>query len=209
MRRASAARVFGCASVLLSYPDAGSFADDLAAVTEAVATLPSGPREALEGTTGWLAAMTPLQAATTYVDTFDLRRGASLYLTYYRHGDTRERGMALAALLDTYRGAGFTVVTGELPDHLPALLELAALDPSGAAVLGEHRMALDALRLALEKADSPFAGAVGAVTTALPGPTRTDRVALRRYREQGPPSERVGLEPFAPPEVVGQRVTIR
>ncbi|MGH9083373.1 MAG: nitrate reductase molybdenum cofactor assembly chaperone, partial [Acidimicrobiales bacterium] len=124
--------------------------------------------------------------------------------TYYRHGDTRERGMALTALVDAFRSAGYRVVPGELPDFLPALLELAAVDPAGASVLGEHRMALDALRLALVKIPSPYAGVVDAVGDALGGLSRGDRVALRRYRAQGPPSEQVGLEPFAPPEVLGQ-----
>ena len=41
-----------------------------------------------------------------YVETFDLRRRASLYLTYYAHGDTRERGMALLRLKKLYRAAG-------------------------------------------------------------------------------------------------------
>lgn len=208
MRRAAAVVVFGCASVLLSYPD-DSFADDLQAVADALARLPKGPsRGALEQTTSWLAQMSPMQAAALYVETFDLRRQRTLHLTYYRHGDTRERGMALAALVDTYRSVGLALSPGELPDFLPALLELAAVTPAGAAVLGEHRAALDALRIELEKAESPYAGAVVALTAALGASSRADRAALARYRAQGPPSERVGLEPFAPPEVIAQGVTL-
>ncbi|MGH9291193.1 MAG: nitrate reductase molybdenum cofactor assembly chaperone [Acidimicrobiales bacterium] len=204
MRRPAAATVFGCASVLLSYPD-GDLGDDLKAVAHGLATLPAGSaRSRLESVAGWLGRLSPTAAATAYVDTFDLRRGTSLHLTYYRHGDTRERGMALTALIDTYRSAGFRIVPGELPDFLPALLELAATHPAGGTVLAEHRMALDALRLALDKADSPYADVVAAVGDALPRPSQADRDALRRYRAQGPPSERVGLEPFAPPEVVAQ-----
>lgn len=207
MRRTSAAVVFGCASVLLSYPDEG-FADDLAGVRRAFERLPQGSvRARLDELTTWLAAMAPMEAAAAYVDTFDLRRGTSLYVTYYRHGDTRERGMALAALVDVYRAAGFRVGSGELPDFLPALLELAAVGDAGAAVLGEHRMAIDALHHALDEADSRYAAVVSAVGDALPGLSRTDRAALRHYRAQGPPSERVGLEPFAPPEVIAQGVT--
>ncbi len=208
MRRQAAAQVFGCASVLLSYPDE-RFAEDLAAVRDALGRLPDGPaRPALHDVAEWLAQMSPLEAAATYVDTFDLRRGVCLYLTYYRHGDTRERGMALTALVDAFRQAGFGVVPGELPDYLPALLELAAAHPAGGSVLAEHRMALDALHLALVKAESPYGGVVAAVRDGLPGPTRKDRQALRRYRSEGPPSEKVGLEPFAPPEALGQGVTI-
>jgi nitrate reductase delta subunit len=208
MRRQVSAAVFGCASVLLSYPDE-RFAEDLAAVDDALGRLPDGPaRAALHTTAEWLAQMSPLEAATTYVETFDLRRGTCLYLTYYRHGDTRERGMALTALVDTFRGAGFGVVPGELPDFLPALLELAAAHLAGATVLAEHRMALDALHGALMKAESRYAGVVAAVREALPRVTAKDRQALRRYRAEGPPSERVGLEPFAPPEVVGVGMTL-
>jgi len=209
MRRAAAATVFGCASVLLSYPGADGFADDLAAVAEALGRLPKGPaRDRLERATAWLARMSPMEAAASYVDTFDLRRRRTLHLTYYRHGDTRERGMALTALVDAYRAAGLAVTSGELPDFLPALLELAAVTPAGAAVLGEHRAALEALRADLEQTESPYAAVVRAVVDAFGGLSRADRSALARYRAQGPPSERVGLEPFAPPEVIAQGVTL-
>ena len=208
MRRHGAAIVFGCASMLLSYPDE-SFARDLPALREALGTISEGPaRSGLRAATEWFAQMPPLEAAATYVATFDLARGACLHLTYYRHGDTRERGLALAALAGAFREAGFGVAPGELPDYLPALLELAAAHPVGASVLGEHRAALEALRLALEEAASPYAGVVAAVSGVLPGPTRRDRQALHRYRAEGPPSEKVGLEPFAPPEVLGAGVTL-
>lgn len=204
MNRAVSARVFGCAAVLLGYPD-DSFADDLAAVADAAAGLPGGrARAAIAEAAAWLGGLTTMEAAAQYVDTFDLRRGTSLYLTYYRHGDTRERGMALAALVDAYRAAGFAPTPGELPDFLPALLELAAAHRSGAALLSEQRIGIDALRSALDKAGSPYAAVVSAVADSLPSPSRSDRDALARYRAQGPPSESVGLEPFAPPEVLGQ-----
>jgi nitrate reductase delta subunit len=87
-------------------------------------------------------------------------------------------------------------------------LELAAARQAGGSVLAEHRMALDALHLALVEAESRYGDVVAAVRDGLPGPTRKDRQALRRYRADGPPSEKVGLEPFAPPEALGQGVTI-
>jgi nitrate reductase delta subunit len=209
MRRAAAAVVFGCASVLLSYPETG-FVDDLAVLGDALDGLPNSPARAhLEQARSRLARLAPTEAAAAYVDTFDLRRKRTLHLTYYRHGDTRERGMALAALVDVYRAAGVRCAPDPLPDFLPALLELAALAPAGAAVLGEHRAALDALQGELDKMRSPYAGVVAAVTLALGGSTRADRDALRRYRAQGPPSERVGLDPFAPPETITLGITRR
>ena len=67
-----------------------------------------------------LRATEPGQLSRDYVETFDLRRRCCLYLTYYAHGDTRKRGMALLQFTHAYRTAGVTLVDGELPDHLGA-----------------------------------------------------------------------------------------
>ena len=55
----------------------------------------------------WLRATPPAEVAQHYVETFDLRRRCALYLTYYRYGDTRKRGMAMIAFKAAYRDAGF------------------------------------------------------------------------------------------------------
>ena len=209
MRAAHASTVFGCAAVLLAYPEE-SFAEDVSSVSEAIGSLPSGrPRNSLSSASRWLSAMGPGEAASAYVDTFDLRRGITLYVTWYSHGDTRERGMALAALTDTYRDGGYELAPGELPDFLPALLELAAVHPRAATVLREQRPAIEALRLSLEETNSGYASVVAAVLAALPSPSRADRDALARFMAQGPPSEAVGLEPYGPPELLGQKATRR
>ncbi|HMK96061.1 MAG TPA: nitrate reductase molybdenum cofactor assembly chaperone [Acidimicrobiales bacterium] len=203
MKKEHARTVFGCASVLLSYPDETSFGQDLAAVAKALESLPTGAaRGHLERCCRWLSAMSALEAAATYVEAFDLRRKRSLYLTYYRHGDSRERGLALAALAGAYRAAGFGLAPGELPDYLPALLELAASGEAGQALLCEHKAAVNALRVELEDARSNYAWAAAAVSGALGPLDRAGHAVLARYRELGPPSERVGLEPFAPPEAL-------
>lgn len=206
MRRAHMATVFGCGAVLLSYPDERSFAADMEAVAEALPGLPSGgERTKLGDCCGWLSGLGAREAGAAYVEAFDLRRRRSLYLSYYRYGDTRERGMALAALAATYRTAGFSIVPGELPDFLPALLELAASHPAGEALLAEHRASLGALQEELQKAHRHYAGVVSAVSSVLGPLDRAGQALLARYRELGPPSEDVGLEPFAPPEVLGTR----
>ena len=214
MRRDAARLVFGCASVLLSYPGDPAPGDpapgDLAAVRAALGRLPHGAARArLEEAVSWLASMTPAGAAALYVETFDLDRRRALHLTYYRHGDTRERGMALATVAAAYRAAGLRVQPGELPDFLPALLELAAVSPEGTAVLKAHRAAIEALRRGLDEIASPWSSVVASVTDALGPASRADSDALHRYRAEGPPSERVGLEPFAPPEVATGEVVAR
>lgn len=148
---------------------------------------------------------TPLadrQAA--YVETFDLDRRTSLHLTYYLHGDTRRRGMALLRMKRLYAAAGLPLADGELPDYLPAVLEFAAIAPDGygETLVREHRLALELLRSRLRELESPWASALDAVCASLPGLGRIDRDRLARLRGEGPPDERVGLEPFAPPEVM-------
>jgi nitrate reductase molybdenum cofactor assembly chaperone len=108
--------------------------------------------------------------AARYVETFDLRRRASLYLTYYEHGDTRERGTALLRLKKLYRAAGLPMNSSELPDHLTVMLAFAALAPAGhgEALLAEHRAAIELLRLSLHDLSSPYANVLDAIAAGLP-----------------------------------------
>lgn len=146
-----------------------------------------------------LAGSTLPELEATYVETFDLRRRCSLYLTYYAYGDTRKRGVALVELKQAYRAAGWEVADEELPDHLAVLLELASADggqEAGLRLLLTHRAGLELLRLALTDAGSPYAGAVVAVCATLPLLEGEDREAVARLAAEGPPGEDVGLEPF-------------
>jgi nitrate reductase delta subunit len=186
-------------SFLLRYPDETVVAarDELAAE---VAALPDGPpRAALER---FLAEWTADPGH--YVETFDLRRRACLHLTYYAHGDTRERGMALLRLKKLYRAAGLPLASSELPDHLPIMLAFAALAPPGhgEALLGEHRPAIELLRLSLHDLHSPYAHVLDAVAGLLPSLTVSERSEVARLARDGPPDEAVGLEPYGPPEAM-------
>lgn len=189
------------ASWVLSYPhdDVVAALPDLAAAlreqrsTEAV-------RE-LIGVIDRLSQESPERLRQLYVDTFDLTRRHALHLSYWTEGDTRRRGEVLAAFKQVYRDSGQVVrLDGELPDHLPVVLEFAAVvDPArGTELLQEYRASLELLRIELEDDDSPWSGAVRAVCATLPGAsprTRTEAMALA-----GPvqPVESVGLEPFDP-----------
>ena len=141
------------------------------------------------------------QLAADYVATFDHRKRCCLFLTYYAHGDTRKRGMALLALKQTYSAAGLRLVDDELPDHLSVVLEYAAAQPGrGRTLLLEHRAGLELLRLALRDADSPWADLLDSVSATLPPLAGDQRDAVAKLAAQGPPEEQVGLAPFAPPE---------
>jgi nitrate reductase delta subunit len=190
---------FKLASVLLQYPTTALF-DGLDHLDSAAAAITCRPaRDALRRFLGWLAASAPDDVARHYVETFDLRRRCALYLTYYRYGDTRKRGMAMLTFKAAYRSAGFQPSEDELPDYLPLVLDFAALDASGAKLLRAHRADLELLLKALRQAESAYADVVEAVCAQLPGLRRPDLAVVARAWQEGPPAEEVGLEPFAPP----------
>ena len=190
------------ASVLLQYPTQALF-DGIGLLTEAVSGESRGTRDPFGIFLGWLGRTPPDVVARHYVETFDLRRRCALYLTYYRYGDTRKRGMAMLTFKAAYRGAGFEPSDRELPDYLPLVLDFAALHPRGEKLLRAHRADLELLLRALRDAESPYASVVEAVCACLPGLRRGDLAVVSRLLESGPPAEDVGLEPFAPPSYLG------
>lgn len=185
-------------SLLLQYPDEelGASAAQLAGTVEA---LPPSPAAAhLADFTTWLTGQETDAVERHYVETFDLRRRSSLYLTYYLHGDTRRRGMALLTLNQRYRATGWDVDGGELPDHLPVVLEFAALTGPGGgeAPLRQHRRGLELINRALTEAESPYRHVMTALLTLLPPPTDADRAAVAQLIAEGPPEEEVGVHPY-------------
>ncbi|GAA2324235.1 nitrate reductase molybdenum cofactor assembly chaperone [Streptomyces cuspidosporus] len=197
-------------SLLLQYPDA-ELSSSRAALADSVRSLPPSPAAGnLTAFTAWYAARDPEALERHYVEVFDLRRKSSLYLTYYLHGDTRRRGMALLTLARAYQAAGWDIAGGELPDHLPVVLEFAALAGPGAgeAPLRRHRRGPVLIHRALEAADSPYRHVLAALLSLLPPPTRADEEAVAKLAAEGPPNEDVGLDPygryghgeFAPPD---------
>jgi nitrate reductase molybdenum cofactor assembly chaperone NarJ/NarW len=166
-------------SLLLQYPD-----EELLEVGD---RLPAWMR-----TTG----LAELQAE--YVRTFDFDRRASLHLTYHTHGDRRQRGLELVRLKRRYAEAGLPLTGTELPDYLPVLLEFAALRPAaGERLLAELRTPIELVRSRLHRTGSAYAELFDELADVLPRPTRAQVAAARKLAREGPPTELVGLEPFA------------
>ncbi|CAB4688089.1 MAG: nitrate reductase molybdenum cofactor assembly chaperone [Actinobacteria bacterium] len=130
-----------------------------------------------------------------YVETFDMRRKCSLFLTSWTHGDTRNRGMALLYFKQLYQRCGLTLSDEELPDHLAVVLEFAALqDPvEGELLLAEHHAALTLILDALTKANSPYRHILECVTATLPIITAEIEERAKALALSGPPKEFVGL----------------
>ncbi len=206
-RRPETATTYKLCSLLLQYPDA-ELLSARPALMGAAADLPrSPPAAALLRFCEWWAAADALRVQQHYVQTFDLDKRCGLYLTFYGEGDRRERGMALLRLKRLYRAGGLPLDGGELPDFLPVMLEFAAAAPGGQGeiVLREHRAALELVRTSLRDRDTPYAHVLDAVCLTLGEPSAADRARAIAVAATGPPQELVGLEPFAPPEVMPQQ----
>jgi nitrate reductase delta subunit len=199
--RAVAARA---ASLLLRYPD-----DEVLAVLPTVAAavdgLPTAVAHPLRLVVDMRAAADPAALAAEYVQLFDFRRRCCLHLTYYTCGDTRKRGEALVVFAGAFRVAGLEIVDGELPDYLPAVLDLAALYDDGWRLLRENRVGLDLLAKALDTEKSAYRHLIEAVRAMLPPPQPGDVAAAIRLAQSGPPVEQVGLEPFGHVDTTGGR----
>jgi nitrate reductase delta subunit len=182
---------------LLAYPDEQT-AGDLTAVRAMCRRLPADLATPLLRLADHLADV-PLEVSQpAYVETFDSRRRCSLYLTYFAHGDTRKRGVALLRFKQTYLRSGYVLGDDELPDHLCVVLEYAAtVDPLlGWRLLLDHRAGLETLRLALHEDESPWADALATVCRTLPPLRGDEREAIRRLAADGPPAEEVGLSAY-------------
>ncbi len=191
------------AALLLDYPDRELYAATPELSQAASRLAAHAGRDELQAFLAHRARVGELAAQEEYVATFDFHKRASLHLSYYRDGDRRQRGMTLLGLKRRIREAGLELRGGELPDYLPALLEFAALVPQEAEpVLRRFRAAIELLRVSLRDIDSPYAGVLDAVSRVLPAMSAGELAEARRIAAEDPPEEEVGLEPFAPPEVM-------
>lgn len=195
----SQAVVYQAASVVLRYPD-----DEVLGLRGVVrrALAESAPRALahFEPLLDWWEQTPVDEVRATYVDVFDMSKRHALYLSYWTDGDTRRRGQVLTEFLRRFREEGLDPsTTGELPDHLPLVLEFASRCPdAGAELLQEYRASLELIRIALAERSSPYAGAVAAVCATLPGVSPRDRQQAMALAASGPPAESVGLDPYDP-----------
>jgi nitrate reductase delta subunit len=108
---------------------------------------------------------------------FDRSRTLSLHLFEHVHGESRDRGQAMADLIELYRRHGLEPTAGELPDFLPLFLEFISLQAEDEArtLLAESAGILQSLAGRLVARKSAYAAvfqALAALANAL------DAVAL-------------------------------
>ena len=178
--------------------------------SEVVETLPKPLGEPLQLFLGYLAQAPLIDVQSHFVVTFDMKRKACPYLTYWTDGDTRNRGRAILRFKQAYLEAGFDLGNEELADHLSVVLEFAAIgdELTGNALLAEHQGPIHLLRDALAVMESPYVHVLDGVVATLPNLTSEIRQRMAELAASGPPAEQVGLEPFSisiTPSPVGAR----
>ncbi len=173
-------------AVLLAYPTADGQALAGAAIQaiEDEGMVPVQVRRSLARLADELAEGDLFELQERYVWQFDRTRSLSLNLYEHVHGESRDRGQAMVALLELDRSKGVELSANELPDNLPVFLEFLSLlpEPEAASLLGEAAHVLAAMGERLHKRQSPYRAVFGALT-ALAG-AKADAAALASLMQE-------------------------
>ena len=152
---------------LLSYPDAELRAHlgELRAALHTEAAIAPARLAEIDALITSIGAQSAIDAEADYVQLFDSGRRTALHLFEHVHGDSRDRGPAMIDLAQTFEAAGLYLAEGEMPDHLPVVLEYASTQPPRAAreFLAEMAHIFNVIFSALHKRDSRYASVLGAL----------------------------------------------
>lgn len=159
-------KIYKLLSVLLEYPNQ-DLIDHIPELQESFTQLDADRTElgALQNFLNHLQGLSLTELQADYVKTFDMVPEHSLHLTHHLFGDDKNRGPALIDLGELYKDYGVEVVTNELPDYLPLILEFTAyLDDNEATVfLSDAKKVLGVLTENLRNAGSPYAALLSIV----------------------------------------------
>jgi nitrate reductase delta subunit len=152
---------------LLGYPDPvlREHLDEMRQALRHEAALQPTRLAEVEALIDSLLAQSAIDAEADYVQLFDSGRRTSLHLFEHVHGDSRDRGPAMIDLAQTFEAAGLYLAEGEMPDHLPVVLEYASTQPAqqARAFLGEMAHIFNVIFSALDKRRSRYASVLGAL----------------------------------------------
>ena len=175
------AMTYRALALLLRYPneEVQALAPAALAAVESEVLVPRPIRRALAKLGEELAAGDLFELQERYVWLFDRTRSLSLNLYEHVHGETRDRGPAMVALLELYRSKGLELSANELPDYLPVFLEFLSTLPDAAAasLLGEAAHVLSALGQRLHKRDSAYRAVFGALSAMAADPADAEALA--------------------------------
>jgi nitrate reductase molybdenum cofactor assembly chaperone NarJ/NarW len=159
-------KIYKLLSVLMEYPNQ-ELIEHISELQVAMSQVDADTTEleVLQSFINYLQTQTLTELQADYVKTFDMVPEHSLHLTHHLFGDDKNRGPALIDLGELYKDYGVEVVTNELPDYLPLILEFTAyLDDDEATVfLSDAKKVLSVLTENLAKVESPYAALVSIV----------------------------------------------
>jgi nitrate reductase delta subunit len=180
-------------ALLLSYPTAEIQQAAPAALRaiEAEGLVGDALLRALRRLAETIAGQDLYDAQEAYVWLFDRTRSLSLNLYEHVHGESRDRGQAMVALLELYRSKGLELSANELPDHLPVFLEFLSTLPQAeaASLLGEAAHVLAALGERLKKRQSPYRAVFGALGALMDGQADPEAVAALLQEPDDDPAD--------------------
>ena len=161
------ARTYRALAALLSYPT-----EALQTATEEIATIladegivAAPQRAAIRIFLDELATTDIYELQARYFALFDRSRTLSLHLFEHVHGESRDRGQAMADLIALYDSHGLEMAADELPDFLPLFLEFLSLlpDAEARAMLSEPAGILRALTDRLAARNTGYMAAMAAL----------------------------------------------
>ena len=189
--------VWQAASLLLAYPDE-RLADRLRTVDELRAGVTGPAADLLARTASALRMSDPMTRATDYVETFDLRRRSTLYLTYW----TAATPATAAAKCSPSPRCTAMPACGRRSTRPPTTCRWCWSSPPPSTPLRADGCSSSTgcrstcVRAALTDCRSPYADTVAAVCETLPSATDQEVLRAQRLAQAGPPAEAVGLQPF-------------
>ena len=151
------ARSYRALAALISYPTEALQAatGEIATVLTEEGLVPASLRAAFGPLLADLSGRDIYDLQERYFALFDRSRSLSLHLFEHVHGESRDRGQAMADLAALYRSHGLEPTGGELPDFLPLFLEFISLlsEDEARALLAESASILRSLadRLVLRR----------------------------------------------------------
>ncbi len=114
-------------SLLIDYPTEDTFTEANRTLIEQDKALSKDERRSLLEIFDQLAKPVLLKQQTNYTGLFEMNRRYTLYMSYYKMTDSRERGTVLAKLKMLYEMFGVAETTSELSDYLPLMLDFLAV----------------------------------------------------------------------------------
>ena len=191
-------RTFKVFSALLSYPTAElqAASDELRMTLDRECLVPPPIGKLLHSLIDGIEAGDLYDLQERYILLFDRTRSLSLHLFEHVHGESRDRGQAMADLKALYEKNGLTISATELPDFLPLFLEYLSTRPLADAgeMLGQTAHILSAVAERLRKRHAPYEAVFRALVAIAAAKPKDEDVAALLQEPDPDPTDLAALD---------------